>query len=526
MAAPANDKPVDVNSWDQRWVALQEHLQILKDGLNQTQLIAPPQKEGEERRVIPIPRLPVLVDLLDGLLQYGEKQFTYFRDLTSNPDFAPTFTDTHHDNQDVTLSREYILRQIIDRVATDARVIMQAISQRVFYGKQAVENQDARANNIMNTLDLADRVAYASLQPAVESGILEKPCTALAYFMRDPQVRVIPYSNVALIGIPLTCINQPRDFLAIPHEVGHYVYWNAHVQGKRYQKIWRNIEHKLEKLPKDRKGRERKWLYKWSEEIFSDVYGALVGGASVALSFQQLANETDEDGFESDDGHHPTPALRAHVYFQTLNARGGTQGQSAAKELGEKWHRTLKDREASDEDAHAQLDSGSGKRLDQLIEELWSSLDPELVFDVWNNEERISAEDRITITRQAVLNGLSAVVDITLSELPPLKESNDLISTLRQYNPLSDREKEFDQLDQALNAVARAVAERADDFDSVNDPRPTWETWAANLHSKFAIEPTDDLGLLRTQLFSKWLAILRGDGWTTEGPHGRPNENQ
>ncbi|MFN8376740.1 MAG: hypothetical protein U0694_28195 [Anaerolineae bacterium] len=24
----------------------------------------------------------------------------------------------------------------------------------------------------------------------------------------------------------------------------------------------------------------------------------------------------------------------------------------------------------------------------------------------------------------------------------------------------------------------------------------------------------------------RWLAILRADGWTLAGPHGRPNENQ
>ncbi|MFN8376741.1 MAG: hypothetical protein U0694_28200 [Anaerolineae bacterium] len=349
--------------WEARRDSILEHLEILKSELQRVEI------ERQDAGKSGIPRKAVLDKLIIGLYEYGTQHFKYFFDLLRTRDTL-SFEDKHHNNELVILKREYVLRQVIERMATDARVISQAIQQRVFY-------QDSTDGQlILDTLAKADKIAYAALQPAVNKGILSGNWTALTYFMRDAQVRVIPYANVALVGIPLTCTREPRDFLAIPHEVGHSVYWNAHLPGSVKNKMWRDIEHSVV----DTETREPIiWLRKWAEEVFADVYGALVAGPSIGLSFQQLAEESDKHDFEGDDGHHPTPLLRAQVYFEALQQSGK---EAEAIELVKRWRGVLKKL-----GYHKSNLSGSEDNLRTAAVEPWGLLPDDLMFNVWDDED-------------------------------------------------------------------------------------------------------------------------------------------
>jgi hypothetical protein len=50
------------------------------------------------------------------------------------------------------------------------------------------------------------------------------------------------------------------------------------------------------------------------EEIFADVYGALIGGPVMALGFEDLLSAMPRDYFTYDDGEHPVAALRLGIY--------------------------------------------------------------------------------------------------------------------------------------------------------------------------------------------------------------------
>lgn len=34
-----------------------------------------------------------------------------------------------------------------------------------------------------------------------------------------------------MIGVPYSCMSVARDHLALPHEIGHYVFWHGQVPG-------------------------------------------------------------------------------------------------------------------------------------------------------------------------------------------------------------------------------------------------------------------------------------------------------
>ena len=67
---------------------------------------------------------------------------------------------------------------------------------------------------------------------------IERLSVALTYLQKSYETRVIPYAEVCLIGIPFTSVRLTEDLLAIPHEVGHYVFWNSHLKDQNGQELF------------------------------------------------------------------------------------------------------------------------------------------------------------------------------------------------------------------------------------------------------------------------------------------------
>jgi hypothetical protein len=131
---------------------------------------------------------------------------------------------------------------------------------------------------------------------------------------------------VAVVGVPFTCITTPRDYLATPHEIGHYVY--HHGEGIKFK-----LHNLLPVMPE--------WGAGWLEEIFADVYGCLVAGPVIGLDFQDLLVDNDLARFVSSDGEHPIDAVRPYIYIKVLKEMGF---ENAAKALKENWKQILKKR--------------------------------------------------------------------------------------------------------------------------------------------------------------------------------------
>ena len=244
-------------------------------------------------------------------------------------------------------SSRYVWRQLLNEASTDLRIIQAAVQQRT-----PVED---RPNFQAQNLFMADIISEHALGQAVENRFLHQT-PIITYLKEDISIRPVPYAEVMLISIAYATMLEPvtsdeaevsfrkvsRDLLAIPHEVGHHLYWKGHMPGKK-----RSVYKQLQKRLKKAKIREWDWRRNWLEEIFADAYGLLVAGPVMALSFQDLLTDNPPAQFREDTGDHPISALRPFIQTRILNAIGDTNGKPlyewAPILLDEQWQELLCD---------------------------------------------------------------------------------------------------------------------------------------------------------------------------------------
>jgi hypothetical protein len=269
--------------WEQRWDALDSQLQEMMNSYGRSS--HPLIKNS-------------LHALTESLRAFGQDQFRFFWDGFDSEQLLPSMH----------LPEEHVLRATLDQVAFDMGMI-----QHIAYQRQQTTQE---------TLEKADKLAQMALNVAINSSLLSK-CTVLTYFNKSVNIRLIPYAPLALIGIPFSAAKANSDLLAIPHEVGHYVY--HHAPGLAAQ-----LHARIPLYPD--------WINHWIEEIFADLYGALVAGPVTGLSFQEILLDNAQEKFVADNGKHPPDAIRPFGYTHSLRQLGYTQ---AADALDTKWAEML-----------------------------------------------------------------------------------------------------------------------------------------------------------------------------------------
>lgn len=257
-----------------------------------------------------LPRRQTLYWLVRSLQAFAADQFDFFKE-----GFSDTGTFQLQPSEDY--PENFVFRTTLDQVGHDLTVIEQIIQQRqenrvVYLGKQKV--------SLNERLHQADQLAQLALEPAMKAGIIGKTAV-ITYFQKSPSIRVLPYASVALIAVPYASIGNDRDLLAIPHEVGHYIY--RHGRSLRY-----DLEQRIPRYPA--------WRRRWLEEIFSDIYGAMIAGPVLALSFQDLLMGKPVTEFLGDHGDHPVPFLRPYIYHSVLEAMPYDFGKTLQK-LAARW---------------------------------------------------------------------------------------------------------------------------------------------------------------------------------------------
>ncbi len=218
-------------------------------------------------------------------------------------------------------SQEYppnnVYSALLNQIGFDIEVIRRAADQRLTSGFDEMKTR----------LKEADKLAWLALQPMVgENKPLESGTTVVTYFQKSPMSRVIPYANIALIGIPFTCVKELRDLLATPHEVGHYVYWHARntvppAKGDDYYFCWNVMNQaagKLKFLITPSHMDFDNWCLLWLDELFADVYGSWVAGPISTLTMQDNQANRSQDEFARTDGEHPAPLLRPYAGWKVL----------------------------------------------------------------------------------------------------------------------------------------------------------------------------------------------------------------
>lgn len=416
-------------------------------------------------------RWGTLKPLLKCLQAYGRDQFAYFRTgfnagrLEAWDDYPPAA----------------IYSIVLNQIGYDLEVWQRAVEQRL-----------SGPANVTQTLKEADKLAWLALKPAIDLGLLPTDTTVVTYFQKSPVSRVIPYAPVALIGVPFTCLTVTRDHLAIPHEVGHYVFWHAKVpagqagagtplhavlRDRAFEALRAFVTVDAPEFPT--------WCYHWLEEVFADVYGALIAGPIMALDFQDLALHNSCHDFITSDDDHPVPILRPSIYTKALRHAANPDNGWApwAEALHQRWQARR---------------SHCGGR-DHFIA----------------NGRTIPLDDAITSGQNATNNRpVDRLVTISLEILTGLQTdwSGSLVTPAYAQNGRAagvDLDGLYDSLRANLpNLLAQATTDL--DPDAVIASR--WVNAAENLISTYGADFVK---------VADWRERLIANGWTTEGPQTR-----
>ncbi len=465
------------------------------------------------------PNESIIDFMLEELQSFGDYVFWLLEDGFGDQ-IILEIKETDSDDLHPPITRAFALRRVHDQIASDLAVLHTALEQRIiskFNGQEMVKNAFYKA----------DRLAAHTRESLAH--YLDPSTQTLTYFHKYPNVQVVPYAPAAIIGIPsaiLSATNNTRDWLAIPHEFAHHLYWFGEVPlptgndgtqgpgaywqsrkvdpgaiGNGERRLHRRLHEKLNKHFSE--GIPR-WVLNWREEIFADVVGCMVGGPAAALAFQEMQIE-HLDLFE-DNQTHPIPAMRPFIYSYTLDKLGNPAGSK----LHDSW---------------AQRFSGT--------------------WDIHHLEEHnfvlgYMGEDRepVTLTLEELLN----VVDI-VHQVLGIDDTNADVASIPRFTP--DRMWSTDLCDFTPERVGEIVVQGDNNISSFKFPQEASESSASKPSLlvtvansalgetnvlkdlvKFlpdeigvgSIEPASTSRIVLNQLGLRQL--LSFGGWTTAGPGG------
>ena len=220
---------------------------------------------------------------------------------------------------------EFVLQKILRQASFDLTVIQRAIEQR---------NND-KLRPLLDQFDLLalSALAIAFPDPQKKEAWLIEPAKPFVYFQRDTSVRIIPYANALLIGVPYSALCQPIDLLAIPHEVGHHVYQTGRFLKKEPINLF---------FEKYFAGQDD-WIQNWLEEIFADLYGFLVAGPIVAFSLQEILIDNLPGSLAEDDGEHPVGISRPLGFSKLFESKSALTAKETVEKLTSIWDERTKE---------------------------------------------------------------------------------------------------------------------------------------------------------------------------------------
>ena len=159
--------------------------------------------------------------------------------------------------------------------------------------------------------------------------------------------RAIYAPEIPVISIPLTDYDDPTRWHALPHEVGHHIFWNGvglGTSGDVHKRLLDAIAEALSVSISPSGSRTPGRAYLWApwlvrarlwgnlmEELFADNTAALLAGPEYAISAQdRVADRVDEVAdLVEDDQEHPCGYLRPLIALQVLREIAGRSTDKA-----------------------------------------------------------------------------------------------------------------------------------------------------------------------------------------------------
>ncbi len=207
---------------------------------------------------------------------------------------------------------EYIHSTVLDECTSDIDIVHQAFNQRRF-----VLNYSSDLKHIppafeqLKSLYAADQLGMDALVPAMKAGYIEKETQVITHLQQRTEARMIPYYKALLVGMSYsvgTIESYGLEYLAIPHEIAHYLYWHGIIQSE-VDEVEDPTMHNILKIRLTRL-ESLDWRRDWLEELFADVYGCLIAGPVNVLGCQELLIGNADVVFHEDTDEHPIPILR------------------------------------------------------------------------------------------------------------------------------------------------------------------------------------------------------------------------
>lgn len=476
--------------WLSRWKHLEAHLESLK--------ICYQDRSS---------RSETFQNVIDRLQAFSKGYFSYFYN-----GFCPE--SSYSFEQRKAFPQEFVLAAILEQVAYDLELIERAESQRRqplcdFFGPGKDFDPDFLAH--------ADRLAMKALEPALGAMFTEKPIV-ITYFQKNTAVRIIPYAPVAFIGLPYTCLTVKEDLLSIPHEVGHYVFRNGSRLNGKNESIERYLNAKVQGYPF--------YIRNWIEEIFSDFYGAMVGGPVMALDFQdlQLASTFNEFRRNQEDLEDPVPLLRPDIYTKSLHLLAANKPKDS---LAQEWQRL----------ADLLHTSWSERRRDRagLFLEPVRTADEDLTFTTVNSTVSLGDTMSLKVDVTGSSKPLDKVIQIIFEDVLQEVWGNTAVSNwsgsaanLREINTNNLRHlyhKARFSPGQDPGELTKSLT-RTEQSDVIGyGPGVTrfWYDWVV-AEGFFAAKNGENPAPPSTGEIKKeqWVPLLRANGWVTRGPKGNP----
>lgn len=237
----------------------------------------------------------------------------------------------------------YVYSCIQDQVQYDLEVLQRAADQRL----------NAPYSPMLDTLNVADVLAQRALTQT--QALLPAGMRAVTYFQKSSSIRVLPYANLALIGIPYSSIDYHPDLLTIPHEIGHFTFWHGQVPTPNTPIYQQNLQYQLSQEVLTRLNDLAcsclallavsappskvfyHWCYVWLEELFADLLGCWVAGPVSALTIQEIVLHHPRQRQVTSDADHPVGILRPYTHMKVLHARGNADWSACASLLKDHW---------------------------------------------------------------------------------------------------------------------------------------------------------------------------------------------
>ncbi|MFZ1397651.1 MAG: hypothetical protein WAS33_12165, partial [Candidatus Promineifilaceae bacterium] len=215
-------------------------------------------------------------------------------------------------NQNGLLPPVHLIKACFQEFTVDFEILQRAIEQR----RWRSEGSNAQAQSLIVT----DKLAAMALTPFQHLITDSSDVIPITYFSQVIHIRRLPYvDHFVLVGLTydlsvdsLLETASPFELMAIPHEVGHFIYHHGTLkQDEKYR------YPSLASVREAEQFADNPYRH-WFEEIFADLYGCMVAGPLTALGLLALLATGDKERLLLDDAEHPTPILRPFFLSEML----------------------------------------------------------------------------------------------------------------------------------------------------------------------------------------------------------------